>query len=475
MIAREGIGLYDCHIKPQGISHALAALQHGSSDHGAGSCAGTGALKKRRTVNTLVKQESPKVGCPENSILGSKIASAPRSSPWRRSLAASLLAIGWMGCGTSSAQDTAQQTTSPPTSKRTIQDVKGRVGEIQTSAGSLNIEKLADGLVHPWGMAFLPDSRLLITERPGRLRILSSSGELSAPLEGVPEVVAQGQGGLLDVAIGPDFAETGHVYLGFSEPGEGGASTAFGRGRLGGGKLDDFNVIFRQEPKVEGPNHFGGRIVFAPDGNLFLLMGERFKFDPAQDLSDHLGTIVRIKPDGSVPPDNPFVGRPDARDEIWSYGHRNIESAAIYPGTDQLWVAEFGPLGGDELNLPEAGKNYGWPEVCWGRHYDGRDIPDPPTRPEFAASIKQWTPVISPSGMAVYTGDVFSEWRGSVLIGGLSSKALIRVKTDGKTFQGEERIPLGARIRDVEQGPDGLVYLLTDQEDGNLWRLVPAE
>lgn len=346
---------------------------------------------------------------------------------------------------------------------------------VQTEAGPIAVENLADGLQHPWGMAFLPDGRLLVTERAGDLRILGTDGELSEPVDGTPEVFSEGQGGLLDVALDPEFTSNRLVYLSFAEPGGDGASTAVGRGRLQDGGIEDFEVIFSQQPKVPGPNHFGGRIAFSPEGKLFLTMGDRFKGEPAQDLSGHLGTIVRINRDGTVPEDNPFVDEADAMDEIWSYGHRNIESAAIHPQTGTLWIAEMGPLGGDELNLPEAGHNYGWPVVSWGKHYDGTPIPDPPTHPEFADAITHWTPVISPSGMAFYTGDVFPEWQGSMLIGGLTAQGIVRVVTDGQEVTDEERIPLGARIRDVEQGPNGFVYVLTDEADGNVWRIEPAE
>lgn len=346
---------------------------------------------------------------------------------------------------------------------------------VQTEAGAIAIENLASGLDHPWGMAFLPDGRLLVTERAGRLRILGTDNTLSEPVGGTPEVFNEGQGGLLDVALDPEFESNPFVYLSFSEPGEGGASTALGRGRLANDRLEDFEVIFRQQPKLSGPNHFGGRIVFSPDGKLFLTMGERFTFEPAQDLSNHLGTIIRIERDGTVPQDNPFVDQADAKDEIWSYGHRNIESAAIDPETSALWIAEFGPLGGDELNRPEPGRNYGWPVVSWGKHYDGTDIPDPPSAPRFADAALHWTPVISPSGMVFYTGEMFPAWRGSALIGGLSSHALIRLRIDGEQANEEERIPLSARIRDVEQAPDGAVYVLTDEEEGDIWRLAPVQ
>jgi aldose sugar dehydrogenase len=345
---------------------------------------------------------------------------------------------------------------------------------VASEAGPLLVEAVAGGLEHPWGMAFLPDGQLLVTERPGRLRLVGRDGTVSAPLAGAPAVFAQGQGGLLDVALDPDFASSRLVYLSFAEPGSGGASTALGRGRLRGAGLEDFQVVFRQAPKVAGPNHFGGRIVFAPGGVLFLTLGERSAFQPAQDLGSHLGKVVRIRHDGSVPVDNPFVGRAGARPEIWSYGHRNVESAALHPGTRALWIGEMGPSGGDELNVPAAGGNYGWPLVSWGQHYDGRDIPDPPSEPRFADAVRHWTPVISPSGMLFYTGERFPAWKGSVLVGGLSARALVRVRADAARAEELERIPLGARIRDVEQAPDGSVYVLTDARDGAVWRIAQA-
>jgi aldose sugar dehydrogenase len=347
---------------------------------------------------------------------------------------------------------------------------------LKTEKADVIVETVASGLDHPWGLAFLPDGRALVTERPGRLRAVSADGKVSPALEGVPRVYAQGQGGLLDVALDPNFASNRLVYLSFSEPGEGGASTAVARGRLNDAAtaLEGTEVIFRQMPKVSGGIHFGSRLVFSRDGKLFVTMGDRGKFDPAQDLSVHIGKIVRINPDGSAPQDNPFAGRANARPEIWTYGNRNVQAAAIHPETGALWEVEHGPRGGDELNVAEAGKNYGWPLVSWGRHYDGRDIPDPPTRPELAGSVKQWTPVIAPSGMAFYTGSAFPDWRGDVLIGGLVSQGIVRVTLDGQRMTGEERIPLGARIRDVRQGPDGLVYVLTDDR-GRLLRLKPAD
>jgi glucose/arabinose dehydrogenase len=249
------------------------------------------------------------------------------------------------------------------------------------------------------------------------------------------------------------------------------------RGRLNAEAtaLEEVEVIFRQMPRIEGGLHFGGRLAFAPDGRLFLTTGERFQFQPAQDLSSHLGKVIRIERDGSVPPDNPFVGRQGARPESWTYGHRNIEAGAVHPGTGAMWVVEMGPRGGDELNVLERGRNYGWPLVSWGQHYDGRPIPDPPTRPDLAGSVHHWTPVISPSGMAFYTGAAFQDWRGDFLIGGLSAKGIVRVDLDGNSMRGEHRIELGQRIRDVEQGPDGAIYALTDEEQGEILRLTPGE
>jgi aldose sugar dehydrogenase len=339
----------------------------------------------------------------------------------------------------------------------------------------VSITTIAQGLSHPWGIAFLPDGSLLVTERDtGHLRVVNTDGTVSAPVGGTPEVYAEGQGGLLDVAIDPAFAENRLVYVSFSEPAnDGKARTAVGRGRLEGEQLRDFQVIFRQQPAIQGSKHFGSRLVFDGNGNLFVTLGERFQFDPAQNLANHLGTVVRIEPDGSIPNSNPFVDKEGAEPEIWSYGHRNIEAAAIHPDTGELWIAEMGPLGGDELNQPDAGENHGWPEVSWGKHYSGFDIPDPSQRPEFASAVKQWTPVISPSGMIFYTGEAFSDWNGNILIGGLSDHSLVRLTMDGNKVLKEDRVPFEARIRDVAQGPGGYVYLLTDEDNGKLLRLGP--
>jgi glucose/arabinose dehydrogenase len=345
---------------------------------------------------------------------------------------------------------------------------------IDSSIGPLRVETVAEGLEHPWGLEFLPDGRMLVTERPGRLRLVTADGLAGAPVAGVPAVFAEGQGGLLDVALDPAFAKNQRVYISYAEPGGGGASTAVARGRLVNDALRDVQVIFRQQPKLGGGSHFGSRLVFAPDGNLFITTGERFKFDPAQDLSNTLGKILRVRPDGSTPDDNPFTLRPGVPPAIWSYGHRNVQAAAMHPHTGKLWAIEHGPRGGDELNIVEAGRNYGWPLVSWGRHYNLRGIPDPDTRPDLAQSIYQWTPVIAPSGMMFYTAGLFPDWQGDILVGGLVAKAIVRLTQDGKSAEEVERIELNARIRDVVQGPDGAIYALTDEDNGAILRIAPA-
>jgi glucose/arabinose dehydrogenase len=346
---------------------------------------------------------------------------------------------------------------------------------LKTEKAEIVVETVARGLDSPWGLAFLPDGRILVTEKSGRLRIVSADGQASPPLGGVPRVYAQGQGGLLDVALDPKFSENRLVYLTYSEPREGGAATAAGRGRLNeaGTALEEFQVIFRQQPAESGGYHFGSRLAFTPDGKLFISTGDRFKFSPAQDLSTHIGKLIRINPDGSTPPDNPFVNHADAKPEIWSYGHRNSQGLAVHPQTGVLWEGEFGPRGGDEINVPEPGRNYGWPLVSWGDHYDGRKIPRPSTRPDLADAVRHWTPSISFSGIAFYAGDAFPAWRGNLLLAGLASETLTRLTLDGTRVTAEERIAMGECIRDVEAGPDGFVYLLTDE--GRLLRLKPAD
>ncbi|ODA67290.1 Soluble aldose sugar dehydrogenase YliI precursor [Methyloligella halotolerans] len=346
---------------------------------------------------------------------------------------------------------------------------------VKSEAGPIAVETIAQ-LKSPWGFAFLPDGEVLVTEKNGDLVKVSKDGKVSDPIEGVPEVWANGQGGLLDVALDPEFETNNYIYLTYAEPGKDGkAGTAAARGKLKDGKLTDVEVIFRQKPKIKGPNHFGSRLAFAPDGKLFITTGERFQFDPAQDLKTDLGKVIRINKDGSVPDDNPFVGDDKALPEIWSYGHRNVQGAAIKPDTGELWTVELGPKGGDEINKPEAGKNYGWPVVSWGNNYDDTKIPNPPTHPEFEDAVKYWNPVISPSGFTFYTGKAIPEWDGDALLAGMSSSAIIRLTFDGDKITGEERLDMGSRIRDVGQGPDGAVWALTDGTDGKLIRLTKAD
>jgi glucose/arabinose dehydrogenase len=349
--------------------------------------------------------------------------------------------------------------------------------------GRLQLHEVSAGLEHPWALAFLPDGQgMLVTERPGRLRRVSSAGELSAPLAGVPAVFAQGQGGLLDVALSPQFATDRLVYLSYAERGvDGRAGTAVGRGRLSAdlAALEDFQVIFRQQPKLSSGIHFGSRLVFDRDGYLFITLGENSQRPTAQDIDKLQGKVVRLHPDGRVPVDNPFVGRPGARPEIWSYGHRNPQGAALNPWTGQLWVHEHGPRGGDEINIPQPGRNYGWPRATHGINYSFLPIPEaegesvPGTEPPHHVWAK--SPAIS--GMAFYDAERFPAWKHSLFIGALAQEALIRLSLEGDRVVSEERLleALGKRIRDVRVGPDGWVYVLTDESDGKLLRLGLAQ
>jgi len=337
------------------------------------------------------------------------------------------------------------------------------------------VTDFARGLEHPWGLELLPDGRMLVTERPGRLRLIGRDGALSDPLSGVPEVYARGQGGLLDVALSPGFAQDRLVYLSFAEPGDGGAGTAVARGRLGERGLEGTQVIWRQAPKVTGPNHWGSRIVFRPDGTLFVTLGERYlHLDRAQDLTTTLGKIVRINPDGTIPRDNPFVGRESVRGEIWSYGHRNVQAAAL-DARGQLWTVEHGARGGDELNNPQPGKNYGWPIITYGIDYSGARIGVGTAQPGMEQPVYYWDPVIAPSGATFYTGDAFPDWKGDLLVGSLRPGALVRLRLANGRVTLEERYlaELGERIRDVREGSDGAVYLLTDSPRGRVIRVEP--
>lgn len=370
-----------------------------------------------------------------------------------------LFSAGAVACRAQRPTGPAQQSPTPP-----------------PSDGAVRVETVASGLQNPWGIAILPDGRMLVTEKSGTLRLVELNGKISAPLGGVPPVASSGQGGLLDVALDPAFDSNRLVYLSYSEPGSNGtAGTAALRGRLGASGLEDVKVVYRQEPKVAGGNHFGSRLVFAPDGKLFITQGERFNYrDQAQDLGSLLGKIVRINPDGSVPSDNPFK-RAGARPEIWSYGHRNVQAAAIHPETGQLWTVEHGAMGGDELNHPEAGKNYGWPVITYGLDYSGARIGVGAIKDGMEQPVYYWDPVIAPSGMLFYTGDKFPEWRNNIFVGGLASNALVRLVLENGRVTKEERLlhDLHERIRDVQQGPDGYIYVITDNGNGRILRVMP--
>lgn len=320
---------------------------------------------------------------------------------------------------------------------------------------------------------------MLVTEKHGRMRIATFDGKLSPPLAGVPKVFASGKGGLHDVVLDRGFAENRTIYFCFADPMEGGGRTVLARARLADdSKLDDVRVIFRQEGPPSSGRHFGCCIAQTVDNNLFLTMGDHGSYPKeAQNLANHIGKIVRVAPDGSVPRDNPFVGRTDAKPEIWSYGHRNSQGAAIHPQSSKLWEHEHGPRGGDEVNIPEKGKNYGWPVIGFGIDYSGAKIHEATAKPGMEQPIKQWTPVIAASGMAFYQGDMFPAWKGNLFIGGLATQILVRLRLDGETVVNEERLlqRLHERIRDVRQGRDGALYLITDNSAGRVLRVAPAK
>ena len=350
-------------------------------------------------------------------------------------------------------------------------------GGSSNSQAKLRVETLTEGLDHPWAMAFLPKGEILVTERSGALKRLSGQGEERTEIGGVPEVDARNQGGLLDVALHPDFADNRYVYLTWSGAGEGGNATHLGRGRLADNRLQDFETLFVATPYVKSTKHFGSRLTFDGNGHVFMTVGERGQRDRAQDLSDHNGSVLRLNTDGSIPDDNPFVDRDDARDAIYSYGHRNPQGAARHPETGRLWIHEHGPRGGDEINIPEAGANFGWPRATYGREYHGPEIAPDEHGEGLVGPIHQWTPSIAPSGMAFYTGDRFPEWQGDLFVGALALTHLAHLELDGTRVVNEQEHlkDRGWRIRAVRQGPDGYLYLLTDHDNGRLVRVSPAE
>ena len=360
---------------------------------------------------------------------------------------------------------------------------RGENASFASSAGQLDVQTVASGLASPWALAFLPDGRMLVTEKPGRIRLVTADGKLSPPLKGVPEVSANGQGGLLDLVLDRNFSDNRTLYFCQAErAGQGnqqGGRTAVTRATLSADatKLDDVKVIFHQDGPLSSGNHYGCRIAQAADNNLFVGLGDHFTYrNEAQNLANHLGKMIRIAPDGSVPKDNPFVGRDGAKPEIWSYGHRNIQAAAINPATGDVWEIEHGPRGGDEVNIAAKGKNYGWPVIGYGIDYSGAKIHEATSKDGMEQPLKYWVPSIAPSGMAFYTGDQFPMWKGSLFTGALAGQMLVRLTLKGNAVTSEERLlpNLNERIRDVRQGPDGALYLVTDNSAGRILRVTLA-
>ena len=342
---------------------------------------------------------------------------------------------------------------------------------------------LATGLEHPWSVEPLPNGDLLVTERPGRMRIITADGEIGEPIDGVPEVQTGGQAGLLDVALGPEFETDRMIYFSYSEPRDDGNATSVARAVLSedGRSLENVEVIFRAMPSYDGRLHFGSRLAFHPeDGMLFITLGERSDLvmrPQAQDLDSHMGKIIRLHPDGSVPDDNPFVDEANARPEIWTLGHRNVQ-ASTFDDQNRFWIVDHGPQGGDELNLIERGKNYGWPVVTYGEEYSGEPIEGSVTQLEgYEQPVYYWDPVIAPSGAEFYSGDAFPEWQGSLFIGGMKDMRLVRLELENDRVTGEEHLltDRGQRVRDVREGPDGALYIVTDEPNGELWKIAPAE
>lgn len=350
---------------------------------------------------------------------------------------------------------------------------------IMSEKHSFRVVTLLSGLEYPWSMAFLPDGRMLVTERVGRLRLVGPDFRLSQQaIDGLPEVVAQGQGGLLDVVLHPEHAKNGWIYWAYNAPGPGGWGTALARGKLQGHRMTDVQVLFSMQPKTRSSQHFGGRIVFDKAGILYLTLGDRGDMHRAQKLDDHAGSVIRLHDDGRVPADNPYVKQPRALPEKWTLGHRNIQGAALHPKTGELWTHEHGPQGGDEINVIRSGLNYGWPVITYGVNYGlGTRIGEGQSKPGMVQPLHLWSPSIAPSGMTFVSGTHFPNWQGDLLVGALRGQMLLRLSLDGEKVQREERLLQGrvGRIRDVRMGPDGLIYLLTDDAQGALLRLEPVK
>jgi len=348
---------------------------------------------------------------------------------------------------------------------------------LKSDEHEFRVVKLVEGLEHPWGLAFLPDGRMLVTERPGRLRIVKDGKLDPQAVSGVPQVAVHGQGGLLDVALHPRYAENNFVYLSYAARGGDGVGTEVARGKLAGNRLENVQVLFRQQPKGSSGNHFGSRLVFDHAGLLYITLGDRGEKERAQMPGDHAGSVIRVHDDGRVPADNPFVGKPGWKPEKYTLGNRNMQGAVLHPQTGLLWTHEHGPQGGDEINVIRAGVNYGWPVITYGVNYGiGTRIGEGTAKPGMAQPLHYWVPSIAPSGMAFYTGDKFPRWRGDLFIGALKDQMLVRLRLHGEKVVREERLlkSLLGRIRDVRSGPDGYIYLLTDESAGVLARLEPA-
>ncbi len=348
---------------------------------------------------------------------------------------------------------------------------------VQSESHRFEVETVSADLRHPWGVAFLPGGEFLVTERPGRLLLIGRQGSPTQSISGLPEIREQGQGGLLGIALHPDFEGNGWVYLSYAGNGRGGYGTEVIRGRLEGRQLRNVKTIFKALPKSGGGRHFGSRLLFAPDGTLFISLGERGERLAAQNLGDHRGSLIRVNDDGSIPEDNPFVSRAGLRPEIYSYGHRNIQGMVLNPFSGDIWTHEHGPQGGDEINIIKPGSNYGWPTITYGVNYGiGTKIGEGTHKPGMAQPIHKWVPSIAPSGMAFYTGDRFPNWKGDLFVGSLKFELLVRLELQGNRIVGEERMLQGqyGRIRDVVQGPDGYLYLLTDERRGRLLKLTPV-
>ncbi|GGG15761.1 PQQ-dependent sugar dehydrogenase [Pontibacter amylolyticus] len=356
-----------------------------------------------------------------------------------------------------------------------------RACEIKSET-AIDVQVLTKNLKKPWAVEPLPDGNLLVTEKGGQMRIVSATGQIGNPITGIPKVDARGQGGLLDVALGPKFGSDRMIYWSYTEPRQGGNATSVARGVLSEdrSRVENVQVIFQAQPTYDGTMHYGSRLAFGPDGMLYITLGERSDIEirpQAQQMNSHMGKIIRIAPDGKVPNDNPFVKKENNLPEIWSVGHRNVQAAA-FNSQGQLWIVEMGPQGGDELNLVEKGKNYGWPAVTFGEEYSGEPVPNAVTTKEgFVDPVYYWDPVIAPSGAQFYTGSAFPEWKGNLFVGGLRAQGLVRLRIENNRVTGEEHLlrDRDQRIRDVRQGADGALYLVTDQENGELWKIMPKQ